>query len=125
MGLLGGGDLEQNVVLSDGHLEESDISLDFARLLSRSGPWGQGFPEPVFDDEFDVMECKTVGEQHLKLRVKKKGGQKVFDAIGFFQSDRCQAVNMDKGVRLAYRLDINEYQGWYKPQLIVEYLQSC
>ena len=125
VGIQGSGELKQNVILSDGNLEESDLSLDFARLLSRSGPWGQGFPEPVFDDEFDVVERKTVAEHHLKLRVRKKGGRKVFDAIGFFQNDQYQTVNMDRGVRMVYRLDINEYQGLYKPQLIVEYLQSC
>ena len=125
VGLQGGEELKHSVILSDGNLDESDLSLDFARLLSRSGPWGQGFPEPVFDDEFDVVERKTVAEHHLKLRVRKKGGQKVFDAIAFFQNDQYRTVNMDRGVHLAYRLDINEYQGLYKPQLIVEYLQSC
>ncbi|MDJ0956076.1 MAG: single-stranded-DNA-specific exonuclease RecJ [Arenicellales bacterium] len=125
VGIQGGEELKRNVILSDGNLDESDLSLDFAQLLSRSGPWGQGFPEPVFDDEFDVLERKTVGDHHLKLRVRKKGGRKVVDAIGFFQNEQYRTVNMDKGVRLAYRLDINEYQGLYKPQLIVEYLQSC
>lgn len=116
---------DQHVVLSDGNLNETDLSLDFARLLRRSGPWGQGFPEPLFDDEFDVLDSKILSGLHLKLKVRKKGGGKALDAIAFYQSETYQDVDMDSGVRLAYRLDINDYTGICKPQLLVEHLQSC
>lgn len=115
---------EQHVVLSDGSLGESELSLEFARLLKRSGPWGQGFPEPVFDNAFDVLDSKILGDRHLKLRVRRQGGRRVLDAIAFFQSEAYQDVDVGHGIRLAYRLDINDYNGLRKPQLLVEHLQA-
>jgi single-stranded-DNA-specific exonuclease len=111
-----------HVVYSDGSLAEEELSLDFAGLLRRSGPWGQQFPEPLFDDEFDVLESRTVGNDHLKLRVRKKGGTRVMDAISFYHEGTSDHAAMEEGVRMVYKLDINEYQGLRKPQLIVQHL---
>ena len=111
-----------HVVYSDGSLAEEELSLDFAGLLRRSGPWGQQFPEPLFDDEFDVLESRTVGNDHLKLRVRKKGGTRVMDAISFYHEGTSDHAAMEEGVRMVYKLDINEYQGLKKPQLIVQHL---
>lgn len=122
---LGHSDADLDVILTDGNLNEPDLSLEFAKLLKRSGPWGQGFPEPVFDDEFDVLDRKILADHHLKLRVRKKGGRKILDAIAFYQSANYQDIDMDNGVRLAYRLDINDYNGLCRPQLLVEHLQGC
>ena len=111
-----------HVVYSDGSLAEEELSLDFAGLLRRSGPWGQQFPEPLFDDKFDVLESRTVGNDHLKLRVRKKGGTRVMDAISFYHEGTSDHAAMEEGVHMVYKLDINEYQGLRKPQLIVQHL---
>jgi len=115
-------DGEGDVIYSDGGLHDRDLSLDFASLLKKSGPWGQQFPEPVFDDEFEVLDSRVVGHEHLKLTVRKREGGKVVDAIAFYHDKNWQRDDMKDGVRLVYRLDINEYQGVRKPQLIVQHL---
>ena len=103
-------------ILTDGDLPSDALNLKFARLLREGGPWGAGFPEPVFSGDFDIDEQRTVGEHHLKLRVRPAGGGVFIDAIAFNQ-----AGPVYRGVvRLTYRLDVNEYRGFESPQLIVE-----
>ncbi len=72
-------------LLTDGKLEAFDISLDNAQLLADSGPWGQGFEEPIFYGNFEIVEQKVVGEKHLKCRLKLMGDTRIHDAIAFFQ----------------------------------------
>ncbi len=110
------------IVYSDGSLGDEELTLDFAGLLRCSGPWGQHFPEPMFDDEFNVLDSKTVGNGHLKLRVRKKGSATVIDAIAFNHDGMVDSKKMENGVRMVYTLDINEYRGVRKPQLIVRHL---
>lgn len=111
----------QHSLLSDGELPIEDFNLEMVNLLRDAGPWGQGFPEPLFDDVFEIVEQRIVGDKHLKLRLMKSG--KILDAIAFFvdialwPNHRCQSV------RAAYRLDINEYKGRRSVQLIVDYLE--
>jgi single-stranded-DNA-specific exonuclease len=103
-------------ILTDGDLPSDAMNLKFARLLREGGPWGAGFPEPVFSGDFDIDEQRTVGENHLKLRVRPAAGGKFIDAIAFNQAGPAY-----RGVvRLTYRLDVNEYRGFESPQLIVE-----
>jgi len=106
-------DLEQ-VVVTDGELDE--ISLTIAWDVSEMAPWGQAFPEPVFDGEFEVLDQRIVGERHLKLLVRPISGQEAYDAI-FFNRDR---LLERRHTCLAYRLDINRYRGSESVQLIVE-----
>lgn len=111
-----------HLLLSDGELAHQDLSLEVASMLRDAGPWGQAFPEPLFDDVFRLLDQRIVGDKHLKLRLGKE--DKVIDAIAFFvdvdqwPNHRCQSV------RVAYRLDINEYKGRRSVQLIVEYLEA-
>jgi len=103
-------------ILTDGELKEESLSLEFARILREGGPWGAGFPEPVFTGEFNIVEQRTVGENHLKMRVHSGLGGKLIDAIAFNQ-----AGSAYRGpVQLTYRLDVNEYRGFENPQLMVE-----
>jgi single-stranded-DNA-specific exonuclease len=92
------------------------MNLDFAKLLREAGPWGAGFPEPVFTGQFEIDEQRTVGEKHLKLRVRPTAGGSGVDAIAFNQAGPAY-----RGVvQLTYRLDVNEYRGFESPQLVVE-----
>ena len=107
-------------ILSDGVLPNDALNLPFARGLREAGPWGSGFPEPMWSGDFDVLEQRTVGEKHLKLRVRPAAGGAALDAIAFNQAGPAY-----RGVvQLAYRLDVNEYRGVESAQLIVEQITS-
>lgn len=112
----------QHSLFSDGALSHDEFSLEVASLLRDSGPWGQDFPEPLFDDVFTILDQRLIGDRHLKLRLGKDG--KIIDAMAFFvdvqqwPDHRCQAV------RAVYRLDVNEYRGNRKIQLIIEYMEK-
>ena len=107
-------------IVSDGLLPEDALNLQFARALREAGPWGSGFPEPLWSGDFDVLEQRTVGEKHLKLRVRPAAGGNSVDAIAFNQ-----AGPVHRGVvQLAYRLDVNEYRGVESAQLVVEQIAS-
>ncbi|NJD25328.1 MAG: single-stranded-DNA-specific exonuclease RecJ [Betaproteobacteria bacterium] len=100
---------------TDGGLEGGYFSLDVARLL-QAEVWGQGFPPPLFVDEFDVEQQRVLKEKHLKLRLRK--GNTRIEGIQFNF-----AAQPGARTRLAYRLDINEYMGVETPQLMVEHLE--
>ena len=112
-------------IVSDGVLSETDIArwggpLKTARKLRAAGPWGSAFPEPTWSGDFELVEQRTVGDKHLKMRLRPAEGGKVIDAIAFNQ-----AGPVYRGVvQLAYRLDVNEYRGVETPQLIVEQIAS-
>jgi single-stranded-DNA-specific exonuclease len=108
-------------VYTDGELRDGEFSLETARLLRDAGPWGQGFPAPVFDGRFEVLEQRVVGGRHLKLRLKPHGGLQPVDAIAF-NTPLLSACS--EPLRLAYRLEVNEFRGVESPQLIVEYLEG-
>lgn len=108
------------VLLSDGQLSTSDMTLGFAQQLREAGPWGQNFPEPLFDDVFTIVQQRIVGEKHLKLVVEKD--QQIFDAIAFNVDIKRWPDHQTKQVKLAYRLDINEFRGKQSVQLMVEQL---
>ena len=100
---------------TDGNLEGAYFSLETARLLENE-IWGQGFPAPLFIDEFEVEQQRVLKEKHLKLRLRK-GGTRI-DAIQFNFS-----TQPGHTTRVAYRLAINEYMGVETTQLMVEHLE--
>ena len=69
------------LILSDGELSDDDLTLDNALRIKLGGPWGQGFPEPLFHGSFDIVHQRIVGEKHTKLALK--AGNRVIDAIAF------------------------------------------
>jgi len=111
-----------SVLESDGPLGLDDFNLDLAEQLRSAGPWGQGFPEPLFDGSFTVLQQRVVGEHHLKLVVRPEGGSQALDAIAFNQAADHQ-LKKGQQVRLAYRLDSNEYRGLLDLQLMVELIE--
>jgi single-stranded-DNA-specific exonuclease len=103
-------------IITDGKLPDTAFNLAFARSLRDAGPWGSGFPEPLWSGDFQMVEQRTVGEKHLKMRVRPAGGGNVIDAIAFNQAGPAY-----RGVvKFAYRLDVNEFRGIENPQLVVE-----
>ncbi len=114
--------LLQGEILSDGELSPQEMTLEMAQMLREAGPWGQMFPEPLFDGRFRLLQQRLVGERHLKVMVEPIGGGPLLDGIAFNVDT---AVWPDNGVRevtLAYRLDINEYRGNRTLQLIIDHL---
>lgn len=106
-----------HTLLSDGSLDCKDMGLDTAELLKMSMPWGQQFEEPLFDDEFTLIDHRIVGEKHLKMVVQKQ--QQIFDAIAFNIDTEVWPNRKVNKVHLAYRLDINEFRGQVNVQLLV------
>jgi single-stranded-DNA-specific exonuclease len=112
---LGPAQLER-VVETDGELEEAYFTTQFINLLDDQ-VWGQGFPPPMFCDEFRVVSQRVLKEKHLKLQLEKNGAR--YDAIWFGHADA-----LPERVRAAYRLDANEYNGVTRVQLMIEYAEA-
>ena len=112
----------QAVIESDGELTADDFQLELATELRFAGPWGQHFPEPMFDGRFAVVSQRLVGEKHLKLVVTPDGSNTLLDAIAFNVDLDIWPDESVGQVELAYRLDVNEFRGRRSVQLMVEQL---
>ena len=117
----------QGVIYSDGALTAAELVLDTARVLRGGGPWGQGFPEPVFDGDFQIVDARIVGGRHLKMRLRAAdeppgGGIEAiaFGYVGGVYED--PQLRAGARIRLAYRLEINEYRGSESVQLNCQHL---
>lgn len=109
-------------LLSDGVLTAQEAGLELAEKLRFLAPWGQGFPEPLFDGVFDIVQQRVVGERHVKLLLRWSGDKATVDAIAF-HADLGQWQGICGQVRLAYRLDVNEFRERKTIQLIIEYME--
>ncbi|OEE39405.1 single-stranded-DNA-specific exonuclease RecJ [Vibrio anguillarum] len=118
----------KGVILSDGELTPEEFSMHTAETLRSGGPWGQAFPEPLFDGEFKLLHQKLVGEKHLKLMLEPlfKGHPTniMIDGIAFNVDLRRWPDASVKTVRLAYKLDINEFRGNQSLQLMIDHLEA-
>jgi len=110
-------------IYTDGELEPDHMTLDTARLLAGAGPWGQGFPEPVFSGDFRLVEQRIVGERHLKVLIQVPGMDQLVDGIAF-NVDTDVWPSRGEWARLAYQLDVNRYKGRERLQFRVIYLES-
>ena len=115
--------IPSNRVETDGELAIDEIALETAQALRDGGPWGQAFPEPCFDGMFAVKSARVVGDKHLKMWVTTADRSRNFDAIAFNFKGVEEAAALPGGnVRLVYRLDINEYKGERRLQLLVDHV---
>ena len=116
-------ELLQAQILSDGEIEQSEFSMETAAALIKAGPWGQEFPEPVFDGKFKVIQQRRVGENHLKLVLAPElAPQQAIDAIAFNIDKQDWPAAEMTDIEIAYRLDINEFRGNQTLQLMVEHI---
>lgn len=116
-------ELLQAQVLSDGMIEQNEFSMETAAELIKGGPWGQEFPEPVFDGKFKVIQQRRVGENHLKLVLALElAPQQTIDAIAFNIDKQDWPAPDMSDIEIAYRLDINEFRGNQTLQLMVEHI---
>jgi single-stranded-DNA-specific exonuclease len=109
----------RGLVETDGELEEAQLDLPLAEEIGAGGPWGTGFVEPIFDGRFDVVQRRIVGGRHLKMTVRTPGGHRPIEAIAFRQTDEDWPAG-EVSVEMVYRLEVNEYQGIRRPQLVVQ-----
>ncbi|MET0067976.1 MAG: single-stranded-DNA-specific exonuclease RecJ [Candidatus Thiodiazotropha sp.] len=113
--------LLEGVILTDGELRPQDLNLELAHLIREAGPWGQGFPEPLFEGRFEVLQQRVVGESHLQLVLGCAGPPGSVDAIAFNQPALERNI---RDVQVTYRLNVNDFRNRLSVQLIVETLQS-
>jgi single-stranded-DNA-specific exonuclease len=112
-----------DVIWTDGELTEADLCLATAQLLRDAGPWGQAFPEPSFHGDFEIESARVVGEKHVKCWLRPAGSRSRFEAIAFnLIGERCPEPPSGR-LRLAYRLDINHWQGERRLQLVIEHVE--
>lgn len=116
-----GSELLNNVVFSDGQLAAQQFTLQQTQELRDAGPWGQGFPAPLFDGSFKLLQQRLVGEKHLKMVLQIE--DKAIDAIAFNVDLQSWPNPSVKSVYCTYRLDINEFRGNRSVQMLVELLQ--
>ncbi len=112
--------LLQGEIVSDGPLTPQEMTLDVAEMLREAGPWGQMFPEPLFDGEFRLLQQRLVGERHLKVMLEPVGGGPLLDGIAFNVDTTYWPDNGVRQVNIAYKLDVNEFRGNRSVQLIIE-----
>ena len=110
---------------TDGALLPEYFHPDIAEMLHRAGPWGQHFPAPLFDGEFEVLSQRLVGERHLKLRVAHPGVPTPLDAIAFRVDTQCWPDQSITRLRAAYRPEVNRYRGERRLQLLFEHFEAA
>ena len=115
------------ILYTDGALASGEIGLPLAERLRAAGPFGSGFPEPCFDGEFAVVEARVLGERHLKLwvRAEPRANPQEAIAFGWLARPGAQVPRVGARLKLVYRLDVNEYQGLRRAQLLIDYLEEA
>lgn len=109
----------EGIIYTDGELAPNELTLETAELLQYAGPWGQNFPEPLFEGDFKLLQQRVLNGKHLKLMVEQSNGV-LFDAIWFNADLRCFPDFSIKNIKLIYKLDINEFRGNRNLQLKLE-----
>ncbi|QFU21475.1 single-stranded-DNA-specific exonuclease RecJ [Shewanella eurypsychrophilus] len=109
--------------VTDGSLTPDEMNLNIAQELRNGGPWGQEFPEPLFDGHFKVIQQRIVGEKHLKLVLETECGQTMLDAIAFNIDLKTWPDATIKHAQVVYKLDVNEFRGNQTVQLMVEQIE--
>jgi len=118
-----GNDTLQGTIWTDGELDPKQMTVQTAELLRSAGPWGQAFPEPVFDGTFKILQQRLVGERHLKMLLEPQQGGQLLDAIAFNIDTRYYPDQSIRIAKLVYKLDINEFRGNRDIQLLVDYIE--
>lgn len=109
-------------LISDGGLEPEQLDLAIAEQLIQAGPWGQGFTEPLFDDRFEILQQRVVGDTHAKMTLRRSDSTDNLEAIAFNQAEAMPETG-GANIHAAYRLSVNEFRGAKTLQLMIEYFQ--
>ena len=112
----------ENILMTDGELAPDELDLATAQILRNAGPWGQRYPEPLFEGWFEILDKRIVGEKHLKMTVQAAGSDAI-DAIAFFMLPS-DLPGEGHRAHFVYRLDVNEFRGRQSVQLMIEHVDS-
>lgn len=110
----------QALVQTDGELDYGDHTLDLARQLRHAGPWGQGFPPPVFEGRFECVSWKPMGSRHLRLQLRHGQAGAPLDAVMFNAFDGSPPPSR---LRAAYELSVNDWQGRETLRLLLVHME--
>ncbi|MCX8575318.1 MULTISPECIES: single-stranded-DNA-specific exonuclease RecJ [unclassified Gilliamella] len=114
--------LLETVIETDGEIDGQDFNYSIAKQLKDSGPWGEGFPEPIFDGEFIIHQQRLLADKHLKLVLEPKNGGPIIDGIAF-NVDRLEWPDLSiKQAKLVYHLDVDEFRGNQAAKLLIRHL---
>lgn len=111
-----------SLLLTDGELDADDFTLELAERLRYAAPWGQAFPEPLFDGEFALLDWRVVGETHLRLRLLRDGLAIPLEAVWF---GGYAGTPPPSRLRAAYALDVNEWNGTRRLQLLLRHVEPA
>jgi single-stranded-DNA-specific exonuclease len=112
----------QAMLYTDGELPLGAFTLDLARQLRYAAPWGQAFPEPLFDNVFECAQWKIMGEKHLRLSLRDPRDGAVHDAVMFNAYD---GTPPPRALRAAYELVINDWQGRESVRLLLRHIEPA
>jgi single-stranded-DNA-specific exonuclease len=112
----------QAVLYTDGEMPIGLFTLDMARVLRFAGPWGQAFPEPLFDNRFECFSWRLMGERHLRLSLRDPRDDSLHDAVMFNAYDGQPPPTV---LRAAYELTINDWQGRESPRLLLRHMEPA
>lgn len=112
----------QAILYTDGEMPTGMFTLEMARMLRYAGPWGQAFPEPVFENRFECFSWKPMGERHLRLSLRDPRDDVVHDAVMF---NAYEGKPPPSVMRAAYELTINDWQGRESPRLLLRYMEPA
>jgi single-stranded-DNA-specific exonuclease len=111
----------QAALYTDGELPAGSLSLELALQLRAAGPWGQAFPEPLFDNLFECAGWKPMGEGHWRLSLRDPRDGSVHDAVMFNVDSAAPPTRL----RAAYELVVNDWQGRESPRLLLRHVEPA
>lgn len=114
-------DVDPKMIYTDGALSIEDFTINNAEVLRTAMPWGQTFPEPAFDNTFNVVDAKILQNTHLKLELKHPKSNFTINGIAFFKAKDWREGT--EQVRCIYKLDVNEWRGRRSLQLLIDHIE--
>ena len=111
----------QPVLWTDGELQADEFTLDLARALRDGGPWGQGFPEPLFEGDFACLHWRPLSGGHWRLRLQALPHGPELDAVYFQAPGERPPTRM----RAAYRLQLDTWQDRERLQLLLQHVEAA
>lgn len=115
-------DLLQPELLTDGPLCGEDLTVELARQLRFAGPWGQAFPEPLFDNVFDLASFRLIAGKHWRLDLRHPDSGVAVEAM-LFQAPLHEPPS--RRLRLVYQIDVDEWNGRERLRLIVRHFEPA
>ncbi|WP_392558697.1 single-stranded-DNA-specific exonuclease RecJ [Orbus mooreae] len=112
----------EHVVETDGEIGDEFLNVATAQLLKEHGPWGEGFPDPLFDGIFSVYQQKLIAQKHLKLVLQPNDGGQLVNAIMFNVDPALWPDPSIKTVKMVYNLTVDEFRGNQSITLLVKHL---